>query len=284
MDNNDWEDESYRDDPLKNEARYALVWNSSRFHVWAMLREAWREDHELRLPRFLAWTFGTFVYIPFALLRPRGPARMAYVDRMLRTWGRMLCRIADVRLDVRGSGRLDPARTYLFALNHSSPIDVTFAYATTPNPSSIVANIEFDDIPVVNFWLRNSDTVMVKREDPEGEFAAFKKMTRLLHEGRSVVIWPEGYIHRGKGIAEFKRGGVQAAVLAGVPVVPVCVYGSARVMVAGSLHLESGKTVHVEFGEPIETRQLTRDGRRGLEETVRQRILEMKQALARLPD
>ena len=41
-----------------------------------------------------------------------------------RSWGRVLCRIADIRVQVEGRENIDPSRTYIFIGNHTSQVDI----------------------------------------------------------------------------------------------------------------------------------------------------------------
>ena len=77
-------------------------------------------------------------------------------------------------------------------------------------------------------------------------------------------------------LEEFKRGGIHTAVLAGVPIVPVCLSGTADVIPIGSMHIRPRRRVIVDFGEPIETADLGRDARRNIDGIVRDRLLAMK--------
>jgi 1-acyl-sn-glycerol-3-phosphate acyltransferase len=101
-------------------------------------------------------------------------------------------------------------------------------------------------------------------------------MVRRLKKGRSLILFPEGHMHKGEGLEEFKRGGIHTAVLAGVPIVPVCLSGTAEVIPIGSMHIRPRRKVIVDFGEPIETADLGRDARRNIDGIVRNRLLAMK--------
>jgi long-chain acyl-CoA synthetase len=74
----------------------------------------------------------------------------------------------------------------------------------------------------------------------------------LLDDGWNVLIFPEGQMNRsGTGIQPLKGGAGVIAVEMGVPVVPVIVDGTERVMPAGAIVPRRRARVTVYFGEPL---------------------------------
>jgi 1-acyl-sn-glycerol-3-phosphate acyltransferase len=89
-----------------------------------------------------------------------------------------------------------------------------------------------------------------------------------IHDGISVLIFPEGTRTRDGSLGPFKKGGFHLAIKAGVPIVPVALRGTRELMPAGSLLLRSG-TMTVIIGEPIATLGLSDAERTALNERVR---------------
>ena len=272
--------ENLEEGSVLNETRYARLIEKSIFPPWTLLRESFREDPKLLLPRMIMTSIKTVKRIPNCVLMQPGKMRTAYIFSVLRHWAKKCCRVGQVRLDVKGLENIDPSRTYLFVVNHMSPADIPVIYATIPLRAGFVANAIFLKIPIFAYWMRMSGAVFINQGNHEEEFTAFKLMIKRLKRGRSLILFPEGYIYQGEGLAEFKRGGLNAAVLAGVPIVPLCLYGTQNVMQAGSLHLNPRRRVAVEFGEPIETKDLSREERKGIDSLVYGRLKAMKLRLA----
>jgi 1-acyl-sn-glycerol-3-phosphate acyltransferase len=206
-----------------------------------------------------------------------GSERDDFVYETLRLWARRVCRLGQIRLETIGAQRLDPAETYLFAVNHMSPMDIPAIYATLPVKAAYVANGLFSRIPIFSYWMKKSGAVFVEQYDAEAELHAFKEMIKRLKKGRSLILFPEGYIYQGQGMAEFKRGGLHAAIIANVPIVPLCVYGTQHVMRAGSLHVKPRMRVVAEFGDPIYPDTLSRADRKDIERTVYRQLFAMKE-------
>lgn len=265
--------------PALNENRYAQIIEAGRLPILRLFNKTIQEDTSLLLPRVLLATFGTLKRIPRALLIPRGPAYEDYVFDTFSRWAKKVCRIAQVRLTVTGAEKLDRRRTYLFVSNHLSPADIPVILQALPHRAAFVANAFFSKIPVLSFWMGSSGTVFVQQGDPKNEVAAVKTMARRLKKGRSLILFPEGYIYQGKGVGPFKRGGLFAAVLASVPIVPLCLYGTPRIMKPGGLRLTPRQNAFVKFGDIIEPRLLDRKAQKNIDALVRDTIASMKEEL-----
>lgn len=259
-----------------DEDRYKNIVVGSRIPALALLNESIKEDRLLLLPRALRLCLNTMKRMPHALFMHPGPDRDRYVFHTLEDCSRRICHLAQIRLEVRGQERVEPGRTYLFAVNHSSPADIPVLYAALPEHAAFVANGLFTKVPVFSFWMRKSGAVFLDKGNRTAAFTVFRTMVRRLKKGRSLILFPEGYMHKGEGLEEFKRGGIHTAVLAGVPIIPVCLCGTGDVIPIGSMHIRPRRKVTVDFGEPIETADLGRDARKNIDSMVRERLLAMK--------
>lgn len=273
------EDESWRSDSLRNENRYQEIIDRSVFPAVALLRESFKEDRTILFPRMLLQTFWTARRIPVSFFL-RGEARETFAVETMKLWSRRMAKMAKVKLSIRGLELIPPGSNYLFACNHSATMDSVLAYMALPLPAAFVVNQELTNVPVIKYWLETSRCVLVHQGSEEGETRAFREMIGRLRGKRSLLIFPEGYIHQGSGLGEFKRGGLYSALISEVPIVPMCVYGAREVMPAGSLHVHAGRSVRIAFGEPIKTASLQRNEKKSLEALVRSRMLDLKLSLA----
>lgn len=264
------------DDPARNETRYARLIEGSIFPPWTLFRESFKEDHRLLLPRMIVVSIRTARYIPQSLFSRAGKWRDKLVFSVFRKWGKRICRLGQVKLEILGAENVEPGKTYLFAVNHMSPMDIPVICAALKEKAAFVANSIFLRIPVFSYWMRKSGAVFVEQGKPEMEMKAFKEMIRRLKKGRSLILFPEGYIFQGEGLADFKRGGLHAAVLTDTPIVPLCLYGTQHVIRAGSLHIVPRSRVVVEFGPAILPSDLDRADRKDIERVIHDRLGGMK--------
>ena len=73
-----------------------------------------------------------------------------------------------------------------------------------------------------------------------------------LRAGEAVGIFPEATISRAMELKEFKTGAVRIAAAAGVPLVPVVLWGTQRMMTKDHPRdFSRGKTIAIRVGEPL---------------------------------
>lgn len=261
--------------PLDSD-RYLDIMQASRIPILSFFKEALKEDKRLLLPRALDTSIKTALRIPRSLFMSDGPRRELYVFKTLDRWAKKVCSLFQMRLQVVGPSRLSSDGTYLFVANHQSPADIVALYAALPVQAGFVATSLMAQIPIFSYWMHQSGAVFVEQGDRRGEMRAFRTMVERLKRGRSLILFPEGYMHQGSGLAEFNRGGIHSALIARVPIVPVYIGGTAEVLPSGSLKIEPRKNVVVEFGDPIEVGHLAREEREKVDARLRERIAAMK--------
>jgi 1-acyl-sn-glycerol-3-phosphate acyltransferase len=108
--------------------------------------------------------------------------------------------------------------------------------------------------------------VLVQRHNPGA--GVFKKVKALMRAGHSLIVFPEGTRSADGRVGRFKGGIFLLAIESGLPIVPVAIDGSRRVMRKGSLTTCPG-FVTLQVFDPIDTAGLGKDDARALAERVR---------------
>lgn len=242
---------------------------------------AWRLCNLVQFAFTLAWTAA---WICLALLlRPlsgreaRLPLRMA-----ARCWAPGLLRGAGARLEVEGAARVDWSRPCLLVANHASVIDVCALFRAVPVPLRFLLKDEMKRVPFVGWYARATGMLFIVRDSARAGALMRREAAAMLARGQVLCLFPEGTRSRDGTVAPFKGGSLQAAIDAGVPVVPVAVEGAGRVLpVQGFFQVRPGP-IRVGFGEPLAVRE---DGapvpRQVLADRARTRIVGMLEAWRR---
>jgi 1-acyl-sn-glycerol-3-phosphate acyltransferase len=113
--------------------------------------------------------------------------------------------------------------------------------------------------------------ISIDREGTRETVEAMNKAARKIHDGMSVVIFPEGSRSPDGTIQPFKKGGFSLAVKSNVPIVPVALSGSRKIMPRGKWVANSG-VIRVRLDAPIETENCSAKDRERLMEKVREAI------------
>ncbi len=168
-------------------------------------------------------------------------------------------RLAGIHLRVEGVENI-PTGVCIFASNHVSNVDPPAIVTAIPRRVSLLAKKEVFRIPILATALRQAHFVPVDREDREAAAGAVDLAVRYLKEGDSFAVYPEGTRSRDGRLRSFKRGTFVIAIEAGVPVVPVSMSGTQRLMRKGSRAIQPGEVI-VRFGPAVDASQYTMERR-----------------------
>jgi 1-acyl-sn-glycerol-3-phosphate acyltransferase len=191
--------------------------------------------------------------------------RGAWPHRCAQAWSWLILRTSGVRIDRRGAPPPADA-SCIYVANHSSIYDIPILFTAVPRQLRIMAKAALGHVPFIGWHLHRSGHLLVNRQNPGA--GIFKRMQRMVGQGASLIVFPEGSRTRDGRVARFKGGVFLLAIEAGLPVVPVSVVGSRVVMPQGRLRV-SPATVQVTIHEPIPTAGMSRDDARPLAERVR---------------
>lgn len=201
------------------------------------------------------------------------PGTVALVDRtIVPFWATLVLRIAGVRFTVARAAEL-PAGPVVFVANHRSHFDIPIVWLALDRPFRFVAKRELAGIPFFGWALRLLGHVIVDRGDSASARATMDRAVSRVRGGVSVLVFPEGtrgepsrFAH--EPVAPFKKGGVILAIQAGVPIVPVAIAGTERVLPKRATAIRPG-AVRVTIARPIPTVGLTEEDRTRLTDEVR---------------
>jgi 1-acyl-sn-glycerol-3-phosphate acyltransferase len=90
----------------------------------------------------------------------------------------------------------------------------------------------------------------VERSDAQKSVQDAQLVARAVERGQSVLVFPEGTFTCEDGLRPFRMGVFKAAVETGVPVVPLALRGTRRVLRDGSWWPRPGP-IHLWIGEPL---------------------------------
>ncbi len=213
------------------------------------MRLAWAVFNLLQLAFTLTFTAGGIVYALAVLAITRD------ADRLLRMggwmWSPVLLRGAGAKLIVEGRERVDWSRNYLFVSNHQSVIDICVLFMALPVPLRFLLKDEMLKVPFVNWYARATGMLFLDRDSRRAGAMVRRQAAALLREGKQLCLFPEGTRSRTGALLPFKAGLLQAAIDAGVQVVPVAVDGCGKVLPVDGLFRVRPGIIRVRIGDPI---------------------------------
>jgi len=202
--------------------------------------------------------------------RPGGVYDWATVD-----WSRDVLRAAGTPVDAVGLERIPRDQPVVYASNHTSMFDIWALAATLPGSTRFVAKAELGRIPLVGLAMRRAGHIMIDRFNRARAFEAYEQAAETIRTGISPIVFPEGTRSLTGDLQPFKNAPFGLAIAAQVPIVPVYVDGTYRILRKGSLRLRP-IPIRIRIGAPIPTAGLSPADREGLRDRVRAAILELK--------
>jgi 1-acyl-sn-glycerol-3-phosphate acyltransferase len=204
--------------------------------------------------------------IPWTLIT--GDPSLIYRSAMAIVW--IGLRIVGVRVKVEWRAPLDPQHTYLFFSNHVSNLDAPVLFPLLPGRTSVFLKRSLMRIPVLGYGMRLVGFIPVDRDGSvEGAKQSVAAAAAVLASGVHVTSFIEGTRSTDGRLLPFKKGPFYLAMDTGIPVVPVTINGTGRLMPPGSLRVRPG-VARVIFHAPLEPKNFAT--REDLMEAVRAAI------------
>ncbi|EPE37253.1 1-acylglycerol-3-phosphate O-acyltransferase [Candidatus Photodesmus anomalopis] len=154
----------------------------------------------------------------YCLLNPRNPN---HVFNFGRCFSKM-SKIFGIKIDLRMPKNAYSRGQCIYIANHQNNWDmVTVSSAVTPKVVT-VGKKSLVWIPLFGqlYWLAGN--ILIDRFNHSKARCIINQIVkRIKYSDISVWIFPEGTRSRGRGLLPFKMGAFHAAVLAGVPIIPI---------------------------------------------------------------
>ena len=189
-----------------------------------------------------------------------------------KVWAHIMLKATGVHPVIRGREKIRPGQAYIIISNHQSEYDILAIVTTLGIQYRWIIKKELRRAPMFGYALYASRNIFIDRGDPEQAMQSIRKGLDRLPDGVSVMFFAEGTRSADGSIAPFKKGGFLMAVEKGLPVLPVTVNGSRRVLPKKSLVFNPG-TIEVVVADPIETSGYKRENLQGLVDRTRDVII-----------
>jgi len=190
------------------------------------------------------------------------------------TWAtKMVFVLARVNVTIRGYEHL-PSGSCVVVANHASYIDGVLLNGYLPSRFGFVIKGEMRDIPVVHFLLRRSGSKFVERKETTGSSRDARQLVKAAQGGESLGFFPEGTFRHEPGVARFRAGAFMAAIKGDMPVVPIAISGSRKMLQSGKLLPRRAKLI-IDILPAIAPGDEDFSSPRHLAETCRQQILKV---------
>ncbi len=227
----------------------------------------------LGIVKLIVFGIDTALWIPPVLLASLADSDARLAFHLEQRWAAFNLKLTGTRVTVDGLDQLDPRQSYVFMSNHRSNLDVlALLEALWDFQLRWVAKEELFRIPLFGWALRATKQILVNRADHAQAVASLAAAKQRMHDGISVVFFPEGTRGRGDDMLPFKKGGVVFAIETGATIVPIAITGTASILPRAAWVPRAGGDVRVSVCRPIPARAYTIEQRDVLLADVRAAI------------
>lgn len=188
-----------------------------------------------------------------------------YAYEKARTMAKHIMKKSKTTTEVIGLENM-PDETCLFVSNHQAIFDGFLLVSNINKITGFIAKQEIKKLPLVRSWLSAIHSVYIDRSNPREGIKAINKGVENLKKGYSLIIFPEGTRSLKSEMGEFKKGSMKLAIKANVPIVPITVDGTYRVLEVGNK--VRGHNVKMIIHKPIYLENFTQLEKKGLSQTV----------------
>ena len=179
-----------------------------------------------------------------------------YPPELRGTYFRKLCKRVSgalhVELNFFGLENLPKEGNYFMVCNHLSAFDPLPIMIGCGKATAFVGKMELTQVPLLRTAMKALEVECIDRDDLRQSLKVMLKIEADLKKGtKNWMIFPEGTRLRDQllPVAEFHHGTFRPAYKAKVPIVPIAIYGTYRVL---KMHPQFKKyPVYVSFLKPL---------------------------------
>jgi len=193
------------------------------------------------------------------------------------TWARRLLWVAGTRVSLVGFEKVPRDQPVVYVCNHQSWFDILALAGTVPGTLRFVAKKEFASIPILGRAMKAAGHIYIDRQNRAQAIEAYEEVAAWIRDGLSTVVFPEGTRSRTGRLLPFKKGPFVLALAAQVPVVPVYVSNTFRILPKAHVLLRP-QPITIRFDDAIATAGMTYDDRETLLHRTHAAILRMRAA------
>lgn len=212
------------------------------------------------LLRLCHMVFGLYAWVVFILCSLATIVLVAITPlkslrrRVAKGTSRLVFWLTGTPLAVTGLENIPDGASILVA-NHSSYMDGLLLTAVLPARFSFVIKGEMTRVPLAHFLLRRIGAEFVSRTATNKRASDARRLLQLASDGESLAFFPEGTFVAEPGLLRFHSGAFVAAVRGQLPVVPVVIRGTRRMLPANRWLPVPGRLA-VTVKEPVHAHAL----------------------------
>ncbi|MBU1040943.1 MAG: 1-acyl-sn-glycerol-3-phosphate acyltransferase [Proteobacteria bacterium] len=236
-----------------------------------------------RVLRFFFMLVPTTIYYSIKqLLLDQEKATADERDWPGKTYGSFMLRMAGIKVQADLSA-LDPNGHYVFMCNHQSLFDIPILFDVLRDyHMRFVAKESLFKIPIYGKALGNAGHISIRRENRRSAMKSLDEAAAAAQGGISPLIFPEGTRNTDLDkLMDFKVGAVVLALKCGLPVAPLVMDGTGKILPKGKRFFNPDQPVRLRALPPVDPSAYTMKDREKFKDDMYALMNDAYQKLAR---
>lgn len=198
---------------------------------------------------FLVLSTLFFGFLTIILVPLTNPKVASYICGAI--WSRLNGYMTPIIVKIHGRENIDPKQSYVIVSNHQSHYDVFVLYGWLGIDFKWVMKQELRKVPGLGIGCEKVGHIFIDRSNREKALASLNEAKKKIVNGTSVIFFPEGTRSKDGKLKEFKKGAFMIALDLGLPILPITIVGTAKILPAHTFNLFPG-VAHLYIHKPID--------------------------------
>lgn len=168
-----------------------------------------------------------------------------------KAWAWTVLFVTGVRPKIRGKENIIKTQSYIIISNHQSHFDILALVTKLGLQFRWIIKKELRSIPLFGYALYVSRNVFIDRSDHKKAVESIHEGVKRLPAGVSLMFFAEGTRSPDGEIHSFKKGGFVTAIETGLPILPITVNGSRKILPKRSIVFTPG-SIELVVDKPID--------------------------------
>ncbi len=188
-------------------------------------------------------------------------------------WAKKQLDCAKVNVIVTGNENLIEENV-LFVSNHQGNFDIPVHMHYLNKPKGFIAKKSIEKFPIISRYMYIMNSLFIDRNNMKDAARIIVEGIKILKDGHSLIIYPEGTRSQSSKVGEFKSGAIKLATKSKVKIIPVSIDGTYKIMEANNNKIKKG-TIRLHIHEPIDPNNMSKEEVDGLSDKIK-KIIEDK--------
>jgi len=167
-------------------------------------------------------------------------------------WSRFSSAFTPMTVEVIGRENIDINQSYVVISNHQSHYDIFVVAGWLSMDLKWVMKKELRKVPFIGWACEKLEFIIIDRSNRQKAIESLQSAKAKIVNGTSVMFFPEGTRSKDGQIGEFKKGAFKMALDLNLPILPITIIGTRKILASGSFNLMPGKAKMI-IHKPIST-------------------------------